>query len=407
MSIFINLYHRLKFNVTRRRRNRRWLAFGLFFRNTAESLSNFYKPVFLYQVGQSLPILETGFSDIQKGMIMISFYYLTQRLVSGIVNFFQASVTLKIGHGRSMLIGNLFKALWLLCLTYVQKTPWLIVPSAILAGIEMGFYWQSHNTLVCRLSLEKEMGKSLAGFKFLSNFVTMLSPFVGAMIVNYFGFNYLFYASILLVLVAISGIIQLELVAEKDEVNLKEYLGWMREKPFIRLALSQMGHYFYDISIILWPLFVFLIMTDIVKVGYIYTISLFFAMLISLFTGHVLDKKKKIKLPFIISGGILSTMTMLRMLVGSPWDIVIVDSSNRMLGNFYWLVHEKIIFSRGRGSQDFSYFVYQQVNRSLAAIVFWTLSLTFFLVLRLNWTGLFGLGALGVLMSMLVREKKE
>lgn len=408
MSIFTKLYHRLKDNITRRRRNRRWLAFSLFFRNTAGSLSNFYKPVFLYQVAQTLTIFQvTEFSDLQKGMILISFYYLAQRIVSGIVNFIQAVMTIKIGHDRSMLVGNLFKVSWLLCLTYVQERPWLIILAAILAGIEMGLYWQSHHTLMCRFSLEKEMGKSLAGFKFLGNFITMLSPFIGAMIVSYFGFNYLFYVSIMLVVIAIGGIIQLELSDEKDEVNLSEYFAWMKEKTFRRLALSQMGRYFYDISILLWPLFVFLIMADIVKVGYIYTISLFFAMLISLFTGQMLDKKKRIKLPFIISGGFLSTITMLRMMIGGPWDVVIVDSSNRMLGNFYWLVHEKIIFSRGKGSQDFSYFVYREVNRSLGAIAFWALSLIFFLVLKLDWMGLFGLGSLGVLMSLLAKEEKE
>jgi MFS family permease len=407
MFIFNKLYHRLKDNITRRRRNRRWLAFSLFFRNTAASLSSFYKPVFLYQVAQTLPLLDTGFTDLQKGMILISFYYLTQRLVSGIINFIQAALTLKIGHQRSLLFGNLFKASWLLCLTYVGTNPWFIVLSAILAGVEIGFYWQSHHTLVCRFSLEQEMGKSLAGFRFLGNFITMLSPFIGATIVSFFGFNYLFYISILLVFVAIGGVTQLELSTEKDEVNLKEYLDWMKEKAFKRLALAQMGRYFYDISVLLWPLFVFLILSDIVKVGHIYTISLFFAMLISLFTGQLLDKKKRIKLPFFLSGGILSVITMLRIFVVSAWDVVIVDSSNRMLDNFYWLVHEKMWFTRGRGSQDFSYFVYREVNRSLGAIVFWALTLSFFLFFRFDWTGLFALGALGVLMSMLIKESKE
>lgn len=407
MSVFTKIYSRLKHNVTRRRRNRRWLAFSLFFRNTAGSLSNFYKPVFLYQVAQTIPLLDTGFSDLQKGMILICFYYLTQRIVSGIINFIQAALTLKIGHHRSLLFGNLFKASWLICLTYVETNPWFVVLAAILAGFEIGFYWQSHHTLICRFSLEKEMGKSLAGFRFLGNFITMLSPFIGATIVSLFGFNYLFYISILLIFVAVGGVTQLELSSENDEVNLKEYLEWMSEKAFKRLALAQIGHYFYDISVLLWPLFVFLILTDIVKVGHIYTISLFFAMLISLFTGQLLDKKKRIKLPFLFSGGILSAITMLRILVVGPWDVVIVDSSNRMLANFYWLIHEKIWFTRGRGSQDFSYFVYREVNRSLGAIVFWALALSFFLFFRLDWTGLFALGSIGVLMSMLIKETKE
>ncbi len=405
MSIFKKIYHRIRHNVTRRRRNRRWLAFTLFFRNIAGNLSGFYKPLFFYQAAQMLNFWPADYTDLQKGMVAIGFYYLGQRVVSFIINFVQAQLTLKIGHDRSLLLGNLFRTLWLLSLTYVDVSPWFLIIATVLAGIETGFFNQSYHTLICRLSLEEEMGKSLGASKFLGNFISMLTPFLGGVIISHFGFNYLFYSSILLILVSIGGLLKLEIPAEKDKVNLQEYLSWVKEKRYNRLMLSQMGRYFYDISLVLWPLFVFLIIDDVVRVGSIYTISLFFAMLTSLFTGHYLDKKKQPRLPFLVSGGILSTISMFRLLVTGAWDIIIIDCSNRILGDFYWLVHEKFIFIRGRGSQDFSYFVYREVNRSLAAVLFWSAAALFF-VFKLDWLGLFALGSLGILMSMLAKQNK-
>jgi len=86
--------------------------------------------------------------------------------------------------------------------------------------------------------------------------------------------------------------------------------------------------------------------------------------------------------------------------VVNAWGIVIVDSFDKMVGNFHWLFHANIVFKRGKGKQDFSYFVYRMTNRSIAAAVFWTLLLIFFLVVPLEWRGLFALGSVGVLLSL-------
>lgn len=405
MSVISKIVKRIKHNITARRRNRRWLAFSLVFRDAAGRLGTFYLPLFFYQSAQTMEFFSPDFTNLQKGMLVISFYYLFQRLFGAVVNFAQAKLTLKIGHDQSMLLGTAFKAFWLLSLTYIEKNPWFLLLATILAGIETGFFWQSYHTLVCRFSLEKEMGKSLAGFRFLGNFITMLAPALGALIINFFGFNYLFYISILLIMVSIMGLIKLDIAPERDEVNLKEYLSWMKEKSFKTLVFSQIGRYFYDVSFVLWPLYVFLIIADIVKVGYVYTVSLFLAMIVNIFTGDFLDKKAKHRTPFAVSGGILSVISMLRVLVTGAWEVVVIDTSNRMLGNFYWLIHDKIIFSRGRGSQDFSYFVYNEVNRSIAAVIFWFFMLVFFFLVRVDWIGLFALGSVGILLSLLAKEK--
>ncbi len=405
-SFFSKVVNRVKDNISKRRRNRRWLAFSLLFRDAGGHLGSFYLPLFFYKMAQTMDFWHASFTDVQKGMILISFYYLFQRLFSATANFAQARFTLKTGHEQAMLLGSAVKTLWLLSLTYIDKNPWFLILATLLAGIENGFFWPSYRTLVCRLSFSKEMGKSLAGFRFLGNFLTMLVPALGGLVVSFLGYNYLFYVSILLIIISMIGTIQLDVDQEKDDVSLSEYISWMKEKTYNLLVLSQMGRYFYDISIVLWPLFVFLLIGDVTKVGYIYSFTFFVVLALNLFIGEMLDKKKKVKKTFLISGGILSLISMLKIYVTGAWDVVILDSCNRMLGDLYWLMHDKILFARGRGSQVFSYFVYREVNRSIAAVCFWFLLLIFFLIVRVDWTGLFALGSAGVLLSMLAREKK-
>lgn len=397
----------IKKKVTRRARNRKWLTFSYSFRQIASNLSSFFLPLFLFEIAQTIEVSRFNFTPIQKGMVLISAYYLSARLVMALFSLIQANITLKIGHRRSMMAGILLYALFLMSLTYASDQPLFLFAGAFFSGLYTVFFWQSYNTLMSRFALKTEMGRSLGLLQFFNNLIAMLSPAIGALIISFFGFNYLFYASILIVLIALIGILQLDLRQEKDEVNLKEYLTWLKERRFNRLMLSQAGRYFNDASLVLWPLYVFLLLDDIKRVGYIYSLSLFLAMIINLFVGNVLDKKRKSRLPFFMSGSFLSGLWFVKAMVISAWGVVIVDSLDRIVGSFHWLFHETAMFNRGRGSQDFSYFVYRLTNHSIAAAIFWLLLLAFFLIVPLEWNGLFALGAVGVLLSLLVKENKR
>ncbi len=392
---------------TRRKKNRVWLSFSYMFRQLAGNLSFFYLPLFLFHQAQQLGWWGWELNSIQKGMVLIAAFYFIERVVSAIFCMIQAAFSIKVGHEWSMIMGTLSYMLFLVSFSGAGKSPLFLLVGSFLAGLQLVFYWPSYNTLIARLSFKKSMGKNLGRFGFISNFTSMIAPAVGGLIILFFGYNYLFYISIVLLLISLMGLFKLDLPQEKDEVNLKEYFEWMKEKSFIKLTTSQSGRYFYDMSITLWPLYVYLLLGDVEKVGYVYSISLFVAMVINLFVGNLLDKKRKSNKPFYFSGGFLSTLSLLRLAVINVWGVVAVDACSRVVGNFHWLFNDSILFRRGKGDQEFSYFVYYAFNRAMAAALFWAVLLIFFFVFPVGWTGLFLLGSLGALMSLLIQEEKE
>jgi len=390
------LINKIENRLTRRKRNRAWLSFSYIFRQLAGNLSFFYLPLFLFSKAQELGWWGWELNSIQKGMILITAFYLTERLVSAILSMIQAAFSIKMGHDWSMIVGTLAYTLFLVSFSRVDQSPlWLIV-GAFLAGVQLVFYWPPYNTLLAKLSFKKNMGKNLGRFGFISNFASMISPAAGGLIIAFFGYNYLFYCSIVFLLVSLIGLFKLDLGEERE---------WMKEKSFVKLTTSQSGRYFYDMSVTLWPLYVFLLLGDVEKVGYVYSISLLLAMIINLFIGGVLDKKKNSSKPFVFSGGFLSTLSVLRLAVVGVWGVVIVDACSRVVGNFHWLFNDLILYRRGKGSQEFSYFVYYAFNRAVAAVMFWALLLIFFFLVPVEWTGLFVMGGVGVLLSLLIQEK--
>ena len=235
----------------------------------------------------------------------------------------------------------------------------------------------------------------------------MLSPAVGGLIIQTLNYSFLFYLGLIFLLIAVIGHLNLELRQELDEVNWREYFSWLKERAFKQLFLSQAGKMFNSLALMLWPLYIYLLMGDVTKVGVIYSVSLLISIIINYLLGDRLDKDKNNKKPYFLSGGVLSLLTIFKIWALEVWHVVVVDSLDRMIGNFHWLVYDKIIMARGVGSQDFSYFVYRMINQAIASFVFWGLFLIFVLLVPLGWKGVFVVGSVGALLSLLAQETKD
>lgn len=404
--MFSKFFSKLEFRLTRTKRNRSWLLITYFLRELAGRLSGFFLPLFIYQVAQdNFDFADNLYTPVQKAMVLIAVYYLLQRVVTATFSITLAKLVLLFGHKRIMFWGNVSYVLYLASLFFAQAYPTLLFSAAFFGGLHNVLFWQSYNTLISYNSPAPSMGKSLGLFRFAKNIIAVLTPAAAGLIIGFFGFDYLFLVSILVALVGLVTISHLEVEPEKDEVNFTEYFSWLKEKSFDRLFLSQAGRYFYDISLVLWPLYVFLLIGDVEKVGFLYSLSLFLSMVISLFVGGLLDKKGGSKKPFFLSGALMTTVWVMRIWVQVVWSIVIVDLFDKVVGSFHWLFFDRILFNRSKGSQAYSYFVYRQTNRSIAAVIFWLILLGFFLVVPIGWRGLFVMSACGILLSLLVKEK--
>ncbi|MBD3250626.1 MAG: MFS transporter [Candidatus Pacebacteria bacterium] len=406
MSFIIRLFRRV-FNQEQLKKNNRCLSLIQFFRRSAGKLAGFFQPIFLYQLSKThFEALDQFYTPLQKAMVIIASYYLLERLFISVFSIVAGSlVEKKLGHKLGLIIGSLAYAGHFLALYYADSFPWLVFVAALVLGLSSVFFWQSYNTLISYNSPSSCMGKSLSLLVLWKNLVSMVMPLVGGLIIALFGFDYLFLASILFILLSIIAVAGMDIEDEKDEVSLKEYLDWLQEKRFDQLFLSQSGRYFYDMSLTLWPLYIFVLLGDVKKIGLIYSLALFFSTIINLFTGSFLDKKQRSRLPYFFSGGILSLLWLARGAISSAWSIVVVDSCDQLVGGFHWLYFDRALFHRGQGREAFSYFVYRMTNRSIASVIFWLLLLGFFLFVPVGWNGLFVLGMIGALLSLLMQDR--
>jgi MFS family permease len=374
------------------------------FRDLVSKLAIFFLPIYLYQHGSSDPFWQfLPGNELQKGVLVLVLFYLVHRATILLTGIEIGRLITRIGYRKSMLTGFILFAIFL-SLLYVKENPgWMLLLASFVNGLETNFFWNSYNTLISKFTLKRHMGQDLGLLNFLLQLGQAIAPALGGLLIVSFGFRSLFLVGIVGILICIIFVLQLQIKRERDVISWKEFSTWTREKSFLRLATSQAGRYFNDATLIFWPLYIFLILGAIDRVGFLYTLSLFMAMIVSFGVGFYIDNNKN-KKPFYVSGGVLSILWILRSQVISFWQIAIIDTLDKLSANFYAVYYDAIAIKRGKGSQALSYFVYRELIVSIMAIPFWTMVGGLFLIFPEPWLALFMLAAVGVLMGLLVKE---
>lgn len=374
-------------------------------RELANQLMIFFLPIYFFNL--RLPLVNRlNLSYLQEGIFNVGLFYLVTYLVCFFLAIPTSKILIKHGIRYGLLLGHLFYAVFVLLLYFSKDHPSLILSAAIINGFQINFFWNSFHYSLSRNSNEGKIGTNLGLINFFLNLLSMIAPALGGLIVVTLGYQTLFLLGLLVILGGVVFSLLLENVRVKDKISFQEFFNWLREPGFRRLAMSFSGRYFNDASISLWTLYMFILLGSTDGVGYFYSLSLFLALFISYGAGSFIDQNKGRK-QFFLSGGFLSIFWLLRGFVVNIWTITILNAVDKITASFHWLFFDRSWLMRGKGREALSYFVYREMIYSLSAIVFWlTVALIFYFFIA-AWKSLFIATALGVLLTLLIREKKE
>lgn len=371
------------------------------------SVALFFVPLFLFQLAPQLNIGFIGhLSMFQQGIALISLYYLIENLTASLSIIETGKIISKIGHGRTFIFSQALFLLSLLLLRASVSYPPLVFLSAIIYGLERGCFWNSYQDLMVKNTHKTKTGQDLGLIQFFINFMMMISPAIGGIIISIFGYESLFLYASAILLVGIISALKMKSKPLNNSPSWSEFLKWTRERAFLQLSLAVGGKYFHEAGMFIWPLYVFILLGSADKVGYLHTFSLFLAMILSFFIGYQVDHAKTRK-PFILSGIIMSALWFFRINIFNVWGIAISDVLNKIFQNYHGIFFDRKLFNRARGDKTFSYFVYHEMILGVSAMTFWLFFGAIFIAFELGWIGLFILCGMGALISLLIKEHQS
>jgi len=396
MSIFTFTFQQTK--------NLRYLYAVRIVRDLANQLVVFFLPLYFFNL--RFPFMQRfELTALQEGIFNVALVYALTYLACFFLAIPTSKILTKHGIRYGFLLGHLLYALYVLCLLWSQNNPYLVLTSAIINGLQINFFWNSYHYSLSRYSSENKIGSNLGIINFLLNLLAMVAPALGGIIIMALGYQTLFLLGLFIVLFGAMFSLMLDNVRVRDEISFKEFFSWMSEPTFRRLAASFTGRYFNDASINLWTLYMFILLGSYDGVGYFYSLSLFMALVISYFAGSFIDRNKG-QQQFFMSGGLLSIFWLLRSFAVNIWTITFINAFDKLTSSFHWLFFDRSWIMRGKGREALSYFVYREMIYSLAALVFWGFVALIFYFFIAAWKSLFVAAAIGVLLTLLIKEHK-
>lgn len=374
-------------------------------RDFANRFVLFFLSIFLFQTGADTEIFSfLPLTELQKGIWAVAGYFVVFGISGLLTGIFSANYLLKSNYGRALSTSLIILAGQYMLLFGLHFYPfwWILVLAAAVDGFQSAMYWQSLQSLLSKHARRTGMGKQLGSLQLLTQLVTVIGPAISGTIAVMAGIHTLFLIGVATSVLAGISALAISRTESRDRVNFKEFFSWMQEKRFRILVLANAGKSISDDTTFVWPLYLFLLLGAVDSVGYLYSLSLFLALLATMFTSVYVDKNRS-KKPFYASGGVLSLVWLAKTQILNPFAIAIADAVDRLSANVHTLFFDTFYMRRGKGSNALSFFTYRKMITNSVQAIFWLFVGLIFMIFP-SWKMIFVLAGVGVLVSLLVKE---
>lgn len=403
-------HHSLHFEYTLIPKGMKTLYFAHLLRGAAEQFAGLFVPLFLFSLGQRSVIWDAvpeffALTNLQRGILYICLYFILYRVVT-LVTIFPFSRIIKLfGLTKSMALGNVVRIAYYISLFLAQTNEAYILLSAILGGIEVVFYWPAYFTQFALRADIQSIGRNVGNLSFLDKLLRALLPLFGGTTIAVLGYG----ANQLIAVVVILAATVLLLLTRETlcsyVATMKEFFSWMKKQSFRKAQLGFIGRYIDDSAFILWTVYAFVFFGTAERVGYIFSVVLFISLVISYFMGWYLGKHRGRRLLYL-SGSVLSAAWVLRIFVRDVWHFVAVDVTDRLAVGVYQPIFDTFFLRFSRERAVFHFHIYRELTVSAGAIMFWLVMAMVFL-LPFQWSGLFIVASIGVLISLYIGRGDE
>jgi MFS family permease len=255
-------------------------------------------------------------------------------------------------------------------------------------------------------------GKTLAGIQIAIMGAIILAPLAGGFIMKEFGFQWLTYVAILFYIV--SGVVLLITPDHRFHVSYtpSKLLRDAFKKTDKAIIVAEFGRVFFDAIIwIVWPIFLLLILTNVMKIGIVIAISSTLSMVATFLIGKRIDKLG-IDPKAIRFGSYRSTvLNVLRGVIWDPVVLAIIDALHKInLGTikvpytvqlYKWL-HKRDTFERAHIR-----WLIAENTYTIAIGIFTILFYVFSNDIKSVFVAIFALGSLTMLLTQAIAKFKD
>ncbi|MBD3252436.1 MFS transporter [Candidatus Pacearchaeota archaeon] len=277
-------------------------------RSFSYSLISVFIPVYLLKLGYSLQ--------------EVLFFYFIFSLTHLVFTIPAAKVSSKYGFKHSILFSIPFLLLFYLMLYTLDIYGWPLFIPAIIFGLKNAFFWMGYHTHLSKFSDKKHRGEEISIVRISTSLFHVAGPFIGGLIVSFFGFKILFLVVIFFLFSSAIPLFFSQDSYDSTKFSLKKLFSIKRSRDIISFIGYGME---IAVGVVIWPVFIFTaILNNYTTLGLVTTLSWFFSMIFA----FVIGKSSDVKRSFVLRIGAVcnAVVWIVRAFVRTSLQVFIIDS---------------------------------------------------------------------------------
>ena len=278
-------------------------------RSFAISLIGIFIPIYLYQRGYSFTSIFIFFGLFS--------------LVHALFSMPAAKIVSKLGVKHSILISVPFLIIFLLLLYSLEDFRWPLPLLSVFVGVGTSLFWLSYHVDFAKFSDRKNRGKQIGFSKIAMSLFSVLGPIVGAVILTFEGFKFLFIITSVLLIGSVVPLFLSREIHEPASFSLKGFFKGQKIKD----VLSYFGHGIENkIGMIVWPLFIFIFILGekYISLGLVSSLALGVGLISTFLTGKFTDTFRKVMLKF---GSVFNALVwVVKSFIVTPFQLFVTEA---------------------------------------------------------------------------------
>lgn len=330
-------------------------------KNFAFSMMSIFEPIFIYNQFHSLSAVFLFYAAVYL------FYFISLPL--------GAKAASKYGFEHCIFYSVPFAIFYFLTLSQIPNNKTLMIFSILFVVAYKTLFWPSYHSDFAHYSRSGYRGREISMLSFVSTMATVIGPVLGGIIISTFGFRVLF---VIVSMVSLVSIIPIFTTREKFHPHTFSY-----SKAFERIYkpsnhykpkdfLAYLGFGEEIISVVAWPIFVYLLIDKYYLMGIIMSVLAIILALITLYVGKlsdILNIKGRRKL--LNSSEIIRFLSWLLRPFASNWlGVILIDtiSSGAKIGINYPILTGA--YNKGDSHRGFlEYVIYFEMSLALGKFI--------------------------------------
>lgn len=314
-----------------------------------------FEPIFLYSV------LKFTVSEVLLFMGAVYALYI-------ILIPLGAKIVSRYGYAKGILISIPFQIIYWTLLFGSEQFFFLIYFAPIAFAIEKSLFWPAFHACVARFAHKGQQGREFSVLHQIINISFVLGPYLGGLVSEHFGVRMTFVlASALYICCFVPFLFGSKEIFLPKFYAFRDTLRLYKQHPKKFLGYLGFGEELLVLTV--WPIFIYIAVSNYEEAGLIATLAGLVAMIVGLYVGKISDRPGGKSL-LLKAGSIFYFVTWVgRVVANTFFSIFAIDSASRISKEIVFIPLSAVTYERAENGKIMPYVVFFEQSLAIGKLL--------------------------------------